>query len=632
MNPAKDQARWIRWTAIGLAGYALLFTLYTLLQPLGETGRLIVGDVVYIPANIAAGILSLSIIGATRDRRLGWAWGLIGLGFISWAVADTLWAWSELVQGITPESPHVTDIFYLLMYPLFFAGLLVYPTGRWDRLSRTKLLLDVSALAVTAGMFSWNYLIAPILHTEATDVLGRAIDLAYPIADLVLIWALARIYFATPPQMMRSPILLLIGGIGLNVVADIWYALLNASNSYYTGHIVDAFWLVGSVIACGGALAQHRALRSGASSEPDHADSGPALRAGSLSAVRRSQYFLPYLALMAALVIGLLTSSRDREEWGLLLGSSVIVAIIIVRQLLTISENIRLNEKLAQRVEEVTLLNRQVQQANEELRQIDQFKSEFVSNISHELRTPLTSILGYTELLLDAPDGPLTPLQTDSLQTVFNNAQRLLGLVNDLLDLSRVESGRFTICPVPLAPAPLLCQLVEEMRLQAENKDLTLEADLPDDLPMLTADGLRIAQVLNNLLSNAIKFTPAGGQVRVRGYCLEAERGPATHATDGGDTPAPPGLPQGRWLVVRVEDTGPGIPAAELPHLFTRFYRTAEAQHQAIKGTGLGLYVAKAIVEAHHGYIGVESQPGRGSTFWFALPLSPEYEQAGSHG
>ncbi len=628
MNPAKGHARWIRWTAIGLAGYALLFTLYTLLQPLGETGRLIVGDVVYIPSNLAAAVPSLLIIRATHDRRLHWAWGLIGLGFISYAVADTIWAWSELVQGITPQSPHVTDIFYLLMYPLFFAGLLVYPTGRWDRLSRTKLLLDVSAAAVAAAMFSWNYLIAPILHTEATDVLGRAIDLAYPIADLLLIWALGHIYFATPRQAPRAPILMLVAGMGLSVAADVSYAYLNANNLYQTGSFVDALWVIAAVLVGGAALIQHQVLRSGAQPDPDDTSPAPALRAESPSLVRRSQYLLPYLALIAALVIGLLTSSQGIEGWGLLLGSSVIVAIIIVRQLLTIGENIRLNEKLAQRVEEVTLLNQQVQQANEELRQMDQFKSEFVSNISHELRTPLTSILGYTELLLDAPDGPLTPLQADSLQTVFNNAQRLLGLVNDLLDLSRVESGRFTICPVPLAPAPLLCQLVEEMRLQADNKGLTLQADLSDDLPMLTADGPRIVQVLNNLLSNAIKFTPPGGRVRVRGYCLEAERGPATHAADGGDAPAPPGLPQGRWLVVCVEDTGPGIPAAELPHLFTRFYRTAEAQHQAIKGTGLGLYVAKAIVEAHHGYIGVESQPGRGSTFWFALPLSPECEQA----
>jgi signal transduction histidine kinase len=260
-------------------------------------------------------------------------------------------------------------------------------------------------------------------------------------------------------------------------------------------------------------------------------------------------------------------------------------------------------------------LHQELQRANDELRQVDRMKSEFVSNVSHELRTPLTTILGYTELLREAHGVAHNPWEAEGLHTIYGNCQRLLGLVNDLLDVSRLESSKFTISPAPLTPAPLLRQLVEEAQLMAGKKGLKVEADLPDDLPPLMADGPRVAQVLNNLLSNAMKFTPSGGQVQVRGSKVEL---------GSGATAAIAGLPEGKWLLVSVTDTGIGIPPEELPYLFSRFHRGAEAQRRAIRGTGLGLYVAKAIMEAHGGHIGVESRVGKGSTFWFALPMAVE--------
>lgn len=614
MTPVTNRPRWITWTGGGLIAYAALFTLYTLLQPLGETGRLIVGDIVYIPSSLVAGILSLLILRVTDNRPLRWAWGLIGLGFISWAIADSLWAWEELALGILPTSPDPTDIFYLLMYPLFFAGLLVYPTARWDRLSRTKLLLDASVTAIAAGMFSWHTFIAPTLSAESDSLLGRVIEVAYPIADLILLWGLLRIYFATPPAMTRAPIVMLTLGIGLNVIADIWYATLSAYDLYYTGHIVDALWVIGSVIAAGAALAQYQALRSGA--QPVVASVPP-------TGMRRSQHLLPYLALVAAMLFLALTMYGDQSslpQWGLLAGASLITVLILIRQVITLSEYARLNAALAQRVEEVTRLNEQVQRANEELKALDRLKSEFISSVSHDLRTPLTAILGYSELLLEESEAPLTPFQEESLRLIMGSGQRLLRLVDDLLDASRLEAGRFSLTPAEVAPAPLLRRLAREMHLQAEQKGLHLQADVPEGLPTLRADSQRLAQVLTNLLSNAIKFTPAGGQVRLTGYVVERRDGVAKLLTKVAD-PLIPALPEGKWLVVCVQDTGMGIAPEELPHLFSRFYRAAEAQRRAIHGTGLGLYVSKAIVEAHGGHIGVESRPGQGSRFWFALPL-----------
>jgi len=325
------------------------------------------------------------------------------------------------------------------------------------------------------------------------------------------------------------------------------------------------------------------------------------------------------------LIWGMPTAAADIQHWGLLAGASLSLVLILIRQVVAIGESRHLNDKLALRVEEITSLNEQIQRVNEELRQIDRFKSEFVSNVSHELRTPLATVMGYMDLVLDSPEEPLTPLQADCLRVANNNAQRMVGLVNDLLDLSRVESGRFAIYPALVEPGPLLRQLAHEMRLQAAEQQLTLRADLPEGLPTVVADELRLTQVINNLLANAIKFTLPGGQIRIKGYAVEAGGGSARLLTPVADALVP-ALPEGRWLVVCVEDTGPGIRAADLPHLFSRFYRTADAQRQAIKGTGLGLYLSKAIIEAHHGCIGVESEPGRGSKFWFALPVTGEQE------
>lgn len=624
MNVARPSATtrppWIRWVAAGLATYSLLFTLYTLLQPLGEEGRLIVGDLVYIPSSLVAGALCLLILRATQDHRLRWAWGLIGLGLLSWAMADTLWAWYELVLGVLPEPPHLTDIFYLITYPLFFAGLLIYPTARWNWLNRAKLLLDVSIIAVATAIFGWYYLVTPILGTEAQNTLGRLIELAYPVGDLVLIWALARIYFAAPRTAASAAILMLIAGIGLNVVADVWYAFLSPQGLYYTGHLVDALWVWGSACVGGAALAQYRALSVGGQIGPSPSRSSQRLR-------EHVQHFLPYILLVPVSILEIREVSAlitpNLPEWGLLLGGWLMIVLIVARQIVTLGESDRLNAELAQRIEEITLLNGQMRQVNEKLQEVDRLKSELVSNVSHELRTPLTNILGYTDLLLESSSDPPTPFQAEGLRIVHRNGHRLLNLVNDLLDVSRLESGRFSIEPAPLSMAALLRQLTEEARLQAAQKGLTLATDLSDGLPVVLADGPRVAQVVNNLLANAIKFTPPGGQVTVSCYRLEGEGGSLKSILPFSSGAAPE-LPPGRWLVVTVADTGIGIPADELPHLFSRFYRAPEAQRQAIRGAGLGLYVAKAIVEAHGGRIGVESQPGRGSIFWFALPAEAD--------
>ena len=238
-------------------------------------------------------------------------------------------------------------------------------------------------------------------------------------------------------------------------------------------------------------------------------------------------------------------------------------------------------------------LARELEQ-NEELREVDRLKDEFVALVSHELRTPLTSIRGYLELMSE--DTNLTEEQTRFLGTIDRNAQRLQRVVGDLLFCAQVEAGKLTLEHGTVDLNAIVEESLHTGRPSAEANMIELQSDL-GELPSVPGDRARLAQVLDNFVSNAIKFTPEGGIVR-----LTTRR-------------------NGDEVEISVSDTGTGIPAADLPKLFQRFFRTERATSNATPGTGLGLVIARAIVEGHGGHIGVESEEGAGTTFRVFLPI-----------
>jgi signal transduction histidine kinase len=247
------------------------------------------------------------------------------------------------------------------------------------------------------------------------------------------------------------------------------------------------------------------------------------------------------------------------------------------------------------------LLLEELLTANERLTELDRLKNRFVANMSHELRTPLNAILGFSELMSEELPGPLNAEQREYVQYINTSGLHLLALINDILDLSKLQANRIELERRVAHLADIVAEAHTLVWPSAQRKQQTITIDVPPDLPSLYIDPLRIKQVLINLLNNACKFTPREGHITVR-----AERW-----NEG-------------WLRVRVSDNGPGIPPDRQAEVFEDFSQLDREQRDLDRGTGLGLAIARRLVELHGGRIWVESagQPGLGSTFYFTLPLS----------
>ncbi len=261
----------------------------------------------------------------------------------------------------------------------------------------------------------------------------------------------------------------------------------------------------------------------------------------------------------------------------------------------------RLNEELEQRIAERTAqlaeVNNQLAQRNEDLVRASRMKSEFLARMSHEFRTPLNSIVGFSDLLAEANEGPLEETYCDYVRHVQEGARHLLALVNDILDLSRIEAGRTDLRHEEFAAADVIAEVLSVTGPLAEMKEVDLRSDVPATLRVY-ADRTRIKQIFYNLLSNAVKFTPPRGVVRVSSS-LEYDE-----------------------VRFGVSDTGIGIPGTEHAAIFQEFHQVGPAASGVKEGAGLGLAITKRLVELHGGRIWVESAPGAGSHFYFTVPAA----------
>ncbi|HEV8463166.1 MAG TPA: HAMP domain-containing sensor histidine kinase [Gaiellaceae bacterium] len=545
--------------------------LYFLLPPHGQSVFYVV-----IGAAAVGGIYLGAVRNLPSAERLPWL--LFAAGLLCQVAGDTIFAVYELHLDREPPSPSVADAFYLGGYPLLALGIFLVLKRIGAQVSRAA-VLDTLVVFCGVALFQWVFFIEPYRHQEFANESQRLVAMAYPAMDVLLAVGLAQLLLG-PGGRTRAYRLLLVS-IALWVVADEIYGL--NVDTYQGGDWIDALWLGSYVVWAAAALDPSMARLA----EPDR---------------RR-------LPRLTAARIGLLAG-------GLLLGPAILVyeqvrhgtapyyviaalsAVIGVLVLFRLSGLVRAVERAGRAERDARQQAERAQQLltfqNQKLVEIDNLKDEFVSSVSHELRTPLTSISGYVEVLLEGEDDEE---RRDYLSIVDRNAQRLLGLVSDLLFAARLQGGRLELERTAVDFAEIVAHSVASARPRAETAAVEITI-YESRVPKVIGQADRLAQLLDNLVSNAIKFTPPGGRIDVRLATLDGH------------------------VRLEVSDTGIGIPEPEREKLFERFFRSQTALERQIQGTGLGLYISKAIVEAHGGRIGVQSAEGRGTTFVVELPIA----------
>jgi signal transduction histidine kinase len=267
--------------------------------------------------------------------------------------------------------------------------------------------------------------------------------------------------------------------------------------------------------------------------------------------------------------------------------------VLAIQNALHFEEIQKFNEVLQARVDEAT---RKLRRTNEKLRALDETKDDFISMASHQLRTPLTSVKGYLSMVLEGDAGEINDTQRKMLGQAFTSSQRMVYLIADLLNVSRLKTGKFVIEAAPLSLAHLVSEEIDQLVETAAAREITLTYDKPKNFPELMLDETKTRQVIMNFVDNAIYYTPAGGSIHV-----ELEETPTS-------------------VELRVVDNGMGVPKAEQHHLFTKFYRAGNARKARPDGTGLGLFMAKKVILAQGGSILFNSVEGKGSTFGFLFP------------
>jgi signal transduction histidine kinase len=542
------------------------------------------------------------------------SWWMLSAAFVSYTIARNFWTIDGrfIYAGHVPF-PTYPDIFFILQYPFFFLALILLPgVPPWG--ARVRVILDCLLLMGAASALSWYFILAPIYLQSGESVPGKIVNLAYPLADLCLLFGLTVALIYRRCSLTRTVLLLLIAAVICLVIADGWaaYVILYPQHFYGTGHPSDLFWISFYLLVPLAMLVQLRLTRFKAPTTPETRTNTRERRPIQGQDVREAFRFLsPFVAaLVASIVIGFRAIIHPITPMSPLAPSLVILGLlflVFIRQGVTLLENAQLR-----RERQAARANEQAAQAREQgAREASRQMEAFLGIASHELKTPLSSILLGLQTIqrrlqrqaagLAGPTGEGTGTLATSqgmLEVTIQQLGRLNRLVNDLVDISRIQSGRLEFKFKPADLAAIVALVVQEQRQTAPERTILL-GDLPGRPVLVCGDEERIGQVITNYLTNALKYSDETAPVEV-GLRVE-----------------------GAEARVWVRDQGPGIPPEEQAHIWERFHRVAgiEVQSGSGIGLGLGLHISKTIIERHHGQVGVESVPGQGATFWFTLPL-----------
>jgi signal transduction histidine kinase len=548
------------WVTWGILGL-LGAAMYAALESRGAESAVVVG------VTGSAFVLTAARVWSSRPRpALGWTLVVVAVGV--WFVCRVFWqAFIQSHEGAAPSLSSWRNVVFLAVYPSL-GGALLHLLHRRD--AGVAAFVDTAIVGFAILVVVWPTLLVDYLDPGVTTGVA-VVQIAFALGDIAILALLLRV-LVSPGERPPALWLLVLSGCCYLVSNALWQWSAQ-EGEYSPGSWADAGWLLFAVGIAAAAL--HPSMRALYS---------PSAR------LRRSHSSTPVLLLVAAILIEPVANAVDgfkdqslEEVLVAAITAAAVGVLVVVRLALILRER----KSLAARLE--------IQ--NQELLELDALKDDFIASVSHELRTPLTSIRGYLDLVREGEAGELTDDQERFLGIVDRNADRLLRVVGDLLFVAQVGAGKLDLALEDVELDKLVDHATDAARPHADSRELELVSEI-EPLPTLRADRARLGQVLDNLVSNAIKFTPTGGRVVVRAF-----------AEDGA-------------VVLEVSDTGLGMSPDEQARLFERFYRTAAASEHAIQGTGLGLTIVKAIVDAHGGSITVQSATGAGTTFRILLPVT----------
>ncbi len=518
-----------------------------------------------LPVNLAAAWVAWRAAQRADDARTRRGWLLLaaaqvafGLGHVGYYVVG------DLLQEST--FPSVGDVSFVAFYPLAMYGLLCFGRRLETPAERRRFGLDALTILLAAGAALWHFQLRGIVEAAGHELRAGLLAGFYVAAALVLAFAVVSTMMTRSRQVPRDALGALLLAFLAQSLADLSFALRTFQGDYAAPHWTDCLWAVSSL---GVLLAAFIAHRRPGESWPDDAFA---------RTLERALALLPYAAV--TLVCGLVLFV-SHPHWTQPLGSAIfaavcVTAVAVARQVIVQRENARLLAERAALAESAS-----------------RAKSQFLANVSHELRTPMNGVLGMTELLLES--GPSAE-QRRLLEIVRSSGQSLLGLLNDVLDLARIESGPLTLECVDFAPRATLDESIGLLREVARRKGLELRSQVDPQVPRrVSGDPTRLRQVLLNLIGNALKFTERGA-VDVHVSLSAARR------DDGG-------------LTFEVRDTGIGIAPDAQRWIFEPFAQADASTTRRYGGTGLGLAISRQLARLMGGDVEVQSTPGVGSTF-----------------
>ncbi|MDI9616908.1 MAG: HAMP domain-containing sensor histidine kinase [Methanothrix sp.] len=552
-----------------------------------EQQRVIVDDIIFPVVN---GLAALSLFRAARatrsqDERMYIAWAFFAVAQVLYALGDVLWSILEIGLKETPF-PSIADGPYLSYYLLFLIGILLLPAPYQSTFERLKSLLDTGVVTIFAILIFWSFLIAPTVATlEESDPLANAIAVAYPVADLVLAFALIALIFRKIEHIAQRPIMLLAAGAIFLIVADSIFMIEALRGVYVPATLGDSFWLISYILA---GLAGVLQVES----------AGVPVRA---SADRPSPGFtwplyLPYVCAIFAYAF--LIWSMEHEDVNLYIrqhhlaaGVGMIIMLIVIRQVIAIKENTMLYAAAQHELRQRIASEREKEHLIKELEARTSEMERFIYTVSHDLRSPLITVSGFLGFLRDDIEKGAWDKVRKDLEIIESSITKMDRLLQDTLELSRI--GRMMNPPEDVPFYDIVKEALEQTSERIRSRGVSVS--VAEDMPVVHVDRMRAVEALVNLIENSAKYMGDQSDPRIEIGCMR-----------DGET------------VFYVRDNGIGIDPKNHQRIFELFYKV----DNRTEGTGAGLAIVKRIIEVHGGRIWIESELGKGCTVFFTLPLS----------